>query len=120
MTAERICTPEQGNRLPANLSHLRCYNRVGASKGLWIPTAVRMTGMGRFNSGSKTLYAGAGNACPPTLSYLRCHNRVGASKRLRIPTAVRLTGVGRFNTAERLCTLKQGTPARQPVVSSLP
>ena len=32
--------------LPANLSYLRCDNRVGPSKGLWIPTAVRMTGCG--------------------------------------------------------------------------
>ena len=30
----------------ANLPDLRCHNRVGALKGLWIPTAVRMTGGG--------------------------------------------------------------------------
>ena len=99
----RDCPDKKPNweRPPANLSYLRCHNRIGASKGLWIPAAARMTGRGvSFEGCGQELRRDCPDKKPnwerpPTnLSYLRCHNRVGASKGLWIPAAARMTGRG--------------------------
>ena len=72
-------------------------HQVGASKGLWIPTVVRKTGV-EVNDDDKALRRGRRRAGwtgrSPIWSVPSDPHQVGASKGLWIPAAVRKTGVG--------------------------
>ena len=99
----RRCTKWSGRRptwsVPAD------PHQVGWEKGLWIPTAVRMTG-GGVNDNDKALRKGrrrAGwTARRPTWSVPADPLQVGWGKGLWIPTAVRMTGGGVDDNDEAL------------------
>ena len=104
---------ERGAACP-QMAFPRWDKRVGARRGLWIPTAVRMTRVGvpakgviapsargvgvwNFVAAGETGVGAAGNgdgrrtACPQ-MAFPRWHRRVGARRGLWITAAARMTG----------------------------
>ena len=107
----------------AHLSYLCCHNRVGAPKGLWIPTAVRMTGWGwgRFNDSWKALYAGGGQSHLNRLDFSKgCGGAFQALVNFGFTSYLVRRMRPRITMRLHCPMVQAGTPTCLPAIPSLP